>query len=431
MDRKIHTPANDLIQTAEEAKLISNTVVQKSILASLVSEDAKLTSHLQRFLNMRAGYEKLLKYPFDSVSQETLEFANYPDKRLIIGFIQRMMLPFVYLLNLLTNHCLVLGATGTGKTNLFYGIIAQCIRQLIPVIVFDKDKQDYRHLKRFFPNLNIFNIENFNFNPLQVPTGVNPKHWLSAFVQVFAKSNSLLDGSENLLLRAVSTLYEKHGIFQGSDNCPTLIDLYHQIKSYNFKGNYRARGYQDSILNRLHAYVALNREVYEYSKGMPIEWIAKNSFVLEVKSLTDRIARFTMSILLYALFMHRIALNERGNILRNLIVVDEAKWLAPPGHNDNLGFSPLTSVMSQSREVGIGLLIGDQTAQLEDSVFVNSRLKCCFRLGDGQDIEKVHKTMALSQEQADYITKLDTGECIIRIPNEEPFVIKTLKVNFE
>ena len=40
--------------------------------------------------------------------------------------------------------------------------------------------------------------------------------------------------------------------------------------------------------------------------------------------------------------------------------------------------------------------------------------------------------MALTKEQADHMaSKLDTGEYIVRIPREEPFVLESLKVNLE
>lgn len=423
------TKVDSLIRTAEEAKLLRTPLIQNSIKAVLASDDNKLAEHIQRFLQFRAGNERLLQYPFEQYLEKPVSPNLSGQRKIIVGIIQRINQPLIYLLDLLVMHCLVLGASGTGKTNLFYGLIAQCIKHGVNVLIFDKDKQDYRHLLRLFNELPVFDAaKDFIFNPWQVPSSVSPDHWLAASVQIFCKCNSLLDGSESLLLKAMVFLYEKFGVFQNSGKFPTMIDLYEKIKNYNFKG-FRSKGYQESIINRLEAYISLHRNIYEYEQGIPIDWIAQNSMVLEVKGLTDRVARFNATLLLYALFMHRLAKNERGNILRNLAVIDEAKWLAPPGYNEASGFSVLTNIMAMAREVGLGLMLGDQSAQLEDSVFVNSRIKCCFRLGDGQDIEKVKHAMSLTEEQARYITRLGTGECIIRIPGEEPFVINTLKVN--
>jgi len=430
-DRNIPIRSGDLIQTAEQAKLVRNPHVRRMIMASSITEDSTLRNHLNKFLNYKASYERLLQYPFEQYLEHPLSQDNCRSKKILIGMIQRIKQAFIYKLNRLIEHCLVLGASGTGKTNLFYGLIAQAIRLDAKVLIIDKDKQDYRHLRRFIPDLPVFDAaNNFIFNPWQVPSSVNPKHWLAVAVQTFCKENGLLDASEALLLKVMNHLYEQFGVYEGSGRCPTMIDAFEAVKSYNFKG-FRSKGYQESIINRLEAYISLHKGIYEYEKGIPIEWIADKSMVLEVKGLTDRVARFNTAILLYALFMHRIAKNERGQVLRNLAVMDEAKWLAPPGYNEASGYSPLTYIMSQAREAGIGIIVGDQSAQLEDSVFVNSRLKICFRLGDGQDIEKIRKAMSLTKEQADYITRLGTGECIVRIPGEEPFIINTLRVNFE
>jgi len=428
--QNIMLPVERLIKSAEIAKLDKNKNIQKVIMAIAATNDMQLAKDISETINLKAVYEHLQYFPFTTPSNEVFDKNLLRQKFLIIGKIKKTDKPFIYPLALFNQHGLVLGGTGTGKTNLLYGLILQSMKQEIPVCIFDKDKEDYRHLRRFRPDLLIFNAQKMPFNPLAPPTNVPIKYWLPVFVQVFSKSNSLLDGSESLLLRAMTELYRKFGVFNGNDTYPTVTDLNDKVRSYSFKGNRREAGFQDSILNRLGAYIALNKDVYEYSKGIPIEWLARQSFVLEVKGLTERIARFTMNIFLYALFLHRIASGQRGNNLKNLVVVDEAKWLAPPGFNEHLSFSPLTYVLAQAREVGIGMIIADQTAQLDDAVFVNSRLKVCFRLGSGVDMEKAQRTMALTKEQADYIPKLDTGECIVRIPREDPFVVETLRVNF-
>jgi len=426
------TPSERLFKMAEIAKLEKNDAVKRIISTVAVTNNLKLAHDICIPLNLKAVYELLQQFPFKPPSQDVSDKNLLNNRFLILGKVKREKRPFLYPADLFNQHGLLLGASGSGKTTLLYGIILQCMMQGIPVLIVDKDKEDYRHLRRFRPELLVFKAyENFIFNPLEPPLNVKAEHWFPVFVQVFSKTNSLLDGSESLLIRAMKKLYDEFGVFEGSDTYPTIIDLHEKVQSYNFKGNRRDAGFQDSILNRLHAYIDLNKEVYEYSRGIPIDWLARQSFVLEVKGLTDRIGRFTVSILLYGLFLHRIASGQRGNSLKNLVVVDEAKWLAPYGYNQHVSFSPLTSVLSMAREAGIGMIIGDQTARLEDSVFVNSRIKFCFRLGDGADIDKAKKSMSLTNDQSEYLNKMDIAECIVRIPKEDPFVIETLDVNLK
>ena len=423
-------PGDDLVRLSEAAKLKGNPLVQRAITSAVTSQDPVLYNALKQKLSLKANFEAMHGIPFNPVINQPRTIDQVKGKIILLGKILGESIPFVYLLHLLNRHCFIAGSSGSGKTTLLFSVILQAIKHSINVVIFDRSKMDFRHLKRLIPDFNVFNIEkNFIFNPLQVPTGVKPMHWLSAFVTVFAKNNSLLDGSESLLIRAVKELYEQYGVFRGQQFFPTILDLYAKVRNYQFRGNRREAGYQDSIINRLYAYISLHRSVYEYSQGIPIEWIAANSFVLEVGAITERIARFQMSILLYALFMHKIAINDRGNYLKSLVVIDECKWVAPPGYNQLSGHSPLTYILSQSREAGIGLVLADQTANLEDSLMVNTRLKCCFHLGNGDDIQRMARAMSLTREQADYITSLETGECIIRIPEEDPFLIKTLQPN--
>jgi hypothetical protein len=257
---------------------------------------------------------------------------------------------------------------------------------------------------------------------------VKPSHHITAFVSIFSKSNALLDGSIAMCTKAVHELYEEYKVFDGATDFPTLFELYDKVKSYKVARYSRDAGYQDSILNRLDSYLIENANAYSHSRGFPLAELLERSFVLEVKGLSERHSRCLMNWILYAIFFFRLANGQRGNILRNLVVIDECKWAAVPGMNPNIGFPPLASVLAQSREAGLGLVLADQTANLDESAFVQSRLKMCFRMGSGEDIERMRKTFALSKEQAAYIPKLDTGQAIVRIPKVDPFLIKVPRV---
>jgi hypothetical protein len=335
--------------------------------------------------------------------------------------------PFLWRFDWLNQHAYIGGASGTGKTNALYGIALQVMRY-VPVIIFDREKQDYRHLLRLNPSLMVFDNNEFIFNPLEVPSGVKPAHHITAFVSIFSKSNALLDGSIAMCTKAVHELYEQYKIFDGGTEFPTLFDLYDKVKSYKIARYSRDAGYQDSILNRLDCYLIESPRAYGHSRGFPVRELVERSFVPEVKGLSERHSRCLLSWLLYSIFLYRIANAHRGNALRNLVIIDEGKWAAPPGFNQNTGFVPLASILAQSREAGLGILLADQTANLDESIFVQSRLKMCFRMGSGEDIERIRKTFALSKEQAAHIPKLDTGQAIVRIPRVDPFLVKVPRV---
>lgn len=322
-----------LWDVAKQAKLDKNVPIKKLIFAAGIKGDFKLTQDIFKIIAPYAYYEMMEGIPFPLPSQDILEPQFSNDRFFLLGKIKKTEHIFFHPSGIFPRHLLLVGESGCGKSNLLFGICLQAMLLFnIPVWIIDRDKVEFRNLKYFYPDLLVFDAqENFLMNPLEVPQYVKPQVWLIIFVLVFAKTNNLLDGSENLLIYAVQKLYEEAGIFKGQDTFPTIIDLYEKIKNFSYKGNSRTANFQASILNRLEAYIALNRKACEYSRGYPLHELAKKSFVLEVRGLTERISRFTINIVLYSLFLHRIASGQRGKTLRSLFCIDECKYLACPG----------------------------------------------------------------------------------------------------
>jgi hypothetical protein len=428
---KMH--AERLLALAEQANLSNDRKTQQLIVRASLSGNQSFINAVEQRLSRACLLASVQKYHFEVPSQFTTESINNPEPKIFMGAIRKINMPFFYVLINLCMHVLLLGAAGSGKTNLLYAILAQLLHLDFPILVVDKDKQDYRVLKKLYPKLIILKAEtDLVFNSLMPPKGVPPKHWITKWAEVFCGTNGLLIASKSLLLRALHEIFEQVGIFRGTQTFyPTLLDVYRRIKSYNFKGNYRQSQYQDSIVNRLEAYLYQLGETCTYSEGIPTSFFSGNPVVIEVKGISDYIGRFLVTTILFAIMFERIAANERGSILRNVVCIDEAHWFAPPGlSNENIGYSPLASLMAQCREFGMGIIVGSQSAQLEEATFVNSALKICQRLGSGKDMLQVRDAFALPPKQTEYIPKLGTGESIIRIPEEDPFVIQTLKTNF-
>ncbi len=421
-------PVESLVRMAELANVDRDPDIKEAILAAGVSGNANLVQDLSEVMRVQALQEVLRDNPYRIPSPHEL-YEGLDEKDLaLLGVVLDADVPFFYPLDWLNSHAYIGGGSGTGKTNFLYGLALQTM-QHCPVWIFDRDKQDYRHLLRLNEKLLVVDVqEDLAFNPLEVAPGVKPKDWLTAFVTIFCKSNALLDGSEALLLKAMYGLYEDRGIFSGSTDYPTLFDLLEKVRRYTFRRFSREAGYQDSIINRLESYLIACPKTYGYSRGFSISELAQKSLVIEVKGLSERHARCLMNWLLYALFLYRIANAQRGNVLRNLVIIDEGKYAFPAGYNANIGFSPIAALMAQARETGIGVAVADQTAQLDECVFVQSRLKIAFRMGSGEDIQKVRKTFALSKEQAEFIPRLDVGRAIIRVPKIDPFLVRIPKV---
>ena len=422
---------NHLADLAERAKARNDPNIQSLLLATAITESRSLVNATSKILGLKAAVEEIEQFPFETPQESSLNPQNTPAPKILMGVVKRLATAFFYLIDYLCMHALVLGAPGTGKTNLFYAILAQLMAMNIPILVIDKDKQDYRVLKKLFPNLVVLRADkDLIYNTLQVPPGVPPKYWLTKWVEIFSGSCGLMVASKSMLIKALNELFEQMGVFNGSGNYPTTLDLLNKVQSYNLKGKYRSAQFQDTIINRLYAFNYQLGECCSYSQGISIDWIGQTPLVIEVKGVSDFIGRFLIATILFALMFRRIAANQRGEGLSHATCIDEAHWINADSP-DAKKYTPISTLMAQCREFGMGLLVGSQSAiPLEPAMFVNSSLGVCFRLGSGLDIKEVRNAFALSPEQADYIPRMGLGEAIVRIPKEYPFVIQTLKTNF-
>ena len=424
--------AGQLIDLAKTAKVHDEPWFQHFARAAVLANDPELVQTLVEVLRPRAIDELLKGIPFTNPSADELRAQVEARCPILFGRLFDTDVPFLQSAHLGAQHMLILGATGSGKTNLMYGLGLQARAHGISSWFIDRDKQDYRHLLRMWPELVVLDVRrDLKLNPMEVPAGVDPAAWLASFVTIFVKSNNLLDGSESLLLRVLTGLYRDHGIFDGSLDYPTLYDLRGRIVRLKIPRYSRESGFRDSIKNRLDAYLTTNPDCYAVIRGMALPELEQHSLVLEARGLSERHVRCLLSWLVHGVFARRIAAGERGSSLRLQIFIDECKDIIPKGYNANLGYSPIASLLAQSREVGVGYVWADQTAQLEDAAFVQSRTKLCMRLGSGEDIDRVRKAFALSKEQAAFIARLDTGQAIIRVPRLDPFLIEIPRVRLQ
>ncbi len=172
-------------------------------------------------------------------------------------------------------------------------------------------------------------------------------------------------------------------------------------------------------------------ETHSYSKGFPIDQLAETSFVLELSGINEFHARMLVNVMLQGLFMYRLNNGERGQGVHNVAFIDEAMFMATRDYHPELGYPPFAYLQAQAREAGIGIVLASQDARLHDAAFANSRLKICFAMGDGKDVERVSRAMGLDAEQTRYIHKLDRGEAVVKVLGHTSFVLEIPKVRLE
>ena len=80
----------------------------------------------------------------------------------------------------------------------------------------------------------------------------------------------LRDGAINLLIEVLTKLYEERGVFNGSDDYPTIIDLIKYLNSISFRPGSRYSGYHESLVNRFNGLHESLGEVIRCKKGFDL-----------------------------------------------------------------------------------------------------------------------------------------------------------------
>jgi len=323
----------------------------------------------------------------------------------------------------LNQHLLLLGRSGSGKTNLLLFLLLQLFN-LIPFWIFDH-KRDYRHLLQYRDDILIFRWKNFKFNPLRPPQLIDPLQWIQIFSDIFCISFGLMAASKSLLAKLLYELYELYGVFKASDTYPTLLDLNELLeRKEKAKGlSFDEKGYLARIKNKTSVCATISRDIFDCDEGYSLETLLQKNVVLELDGLMDELQTLMVNALLAWISTYRLGRAERGK-LRQVIFIDEASKIFKKDHKSDLGTPYMEQMVRIIREFGVGFVFADQMPHtLSDVIKSNVFTTICLSLSNGKDIEDVARMMRLTKEQADFLSKLPVGQGIVKLADRwpEPF----------
>jgi type IV secretory pathway VirB4 component len=359
----------------------------------------------QRLATLQQRKLDYLEYPFLPIK------AHAPETSIELGTTRGQ--PYRIPLNQLTKHVLTIGETGAGKTNLNYLILDQLRHHNTPFLIFDL-KQDYRHLlnrEGFENDLAVIPWEEFKFNPLQPPPGLNnPRRWTLKFVDIFGHSQHLLDASKSYLLQMLRRTWRKN------DEPPTLNELKAEIQRDN-TDSYKRQNYRDTVLNRLEMLTYAGETTFNTNHGLPLETLLQNNVVLELDGLNNQAQNLLIETLLVKTFLHRKHTGTRGTGLQHVFLVDEAKKVfSKKKETDNPNELPtVTEAVAQFREFGESIIAADQEAtKLTESLMANTSTKILLPTGSHNQFQRMADSIGLDSEQRRYAQRqLKTGRGLI------------------
>jgi len=336
-------------------------------------------------------------------------------------------------------HILIVGMTGTGKTNLSFQLLRELVKKKKPFLVFDW-KQSYRDLRQLpeFQNLRIIRLgednESFRFNPLIPPDGVKPKHWMTMLIDIIKHAFFVGHGVEYFLRKGIDQLYDSFGIYKGKKVYPTFYDLEKIMKREFVKG--RELLWMSAVKRVLACltFSGLLGDLINTRKQDGFEKLFKENVIIEMDNLANVEKVFFIESFLLWLYEFR-KLEGKREQFKHAIFLEEAHHVLSGAKEIKYGEETvIETVIRMIREYGQSMVIIDQEpGKLSRSIIANTNCKICFNLGNGNDIWEIAKSMSLEKEEQKNIDKLKVGHAIVKMKERftEPVHIKIplIKIN--
>ncbi len=318
-------------------------------------------------------------------------------------------------------HMLIVGMTGTGKTNLSFQVLRQLKQQNKPFLVFDW-KKTYRDLKQLpeFKDLEIIRIADekcdFRFNPLIPPKGVNPKHWLAMLIDVMKHAFYVGHGVEYFLRKGIDYLYDRFGIYEGKTRYPKLSDLELLLKKEYTRG--REVLWMSAVKRVLAVltFSGLLGEVLNVRQHKGIDKLLDKQVIIELDNLSTTEKIFFIESLLLWIYEYR-KLESTREKFKHAIIIEEAHHILSGLKETQAGEETIVeTIIRMIREFGESIIVIDQEpSKLSKSILANTNCKICFTLGSGHDVATIAKAMNLTKEEERYIDKLKIGKAIVKL----------------
>lgn len=315
-------------------------------------------------------------------------------------------------------HLLIVGMTGTGKTNLAFQILREFQKRKKPFLVFDW-KRNYRDLLQLpeFSKLKVFTVgrpvQPFHFNPLIPPPGTAPGQWLTKLVDVLKHAYFVGEGVEYLLREAFDWVYEQCGFFSE----PTKTPMFYQAYSYVLKKHLQGR----MSLWKASTLRVLGTLCYRHGLGPVLNteesWTPEEFFqsgiVLELDALSDSDKVFLTEAIILWLYEFRKQEGKREEFKHALLIEEGHHILSHKKESTEGAETIMETCLRQIREFGEAVIVIDQEpSKLSNSIKANTFCKLCFNLGNGKDILEMATCMGLDGEEREYLHLLQVGEAI-------------------
>jgi hypothetical protein len=330
----------------------------------------------------------------------------------------------------LKKHGLIVGGTGSGKTNTLFYILRELVDQGVPFLVLEPAKKEYRTLlfdEAFHDKLQVFtlgdnNISPFRLNPFQVPKGVSVQTHLDLLKSVFNASFYMWGPLPHVLEQCLNEVYRDKGWDltsnqnsrgSGGNAFPTLTDLYNKVDEVVDRIGYSPETTMElksSLKTRLNSLrIGGKGLMLDTKSSIDFEELLGKPTVLELETLGDDEEKsFMLGLVLTMMYEHYVSKGISED-LSHVTIIEEAHRLLGNTTRDNAftgdmkgkAVETFTNILSEIRAYGEGFLIADQIpTKLSTDVVKNTNLKVMHRIVAEDDRRVMSASMNIKENEA-------------------------------
>ena len=348
-------------------------------------------------------------------------------------------------LNSLRKHGLVVGTTGSGKTNTLFYLLKEAWKQKIPFLVLEPAKTEYRSLlysEEMGKDISVFtlgdnNVSPFRINPFEIMPGVTVQTHVDLLKSVFNASFYMWGPLPQVLERCIHEIYTDKGWDLTSnenhrgvhkDANPTLTDLYNKIDAVAGRLGYSSETTMEirsSLKTRINSMrIGAKGLMLDTKNSTPFSTLISKPTVLELEAIGDDEEKaFMMGVILTMMYEHYVShgLSE-VNDLKHITVIEEAHRLLGNyaqenpyvGNTRGKAVETFSNILSEIRAYGEGFLIAEQIPmKLALDVIKNTNLKVMHRVVADDDRKVMGATMNIEDRETRKITSMKVGEAAV------------------
>ena len=424
-------------EICEKLKPILGTKIDRLWKAYII-EDSDGKREVEQMLQIL--YHQYFSASYNQEKQSTLKppsqdriRGEYPLGQ--VTYAQRQLYPFGLRENDWIKHVLIVGASGSGKTNLCFQVIKNFLHHKKPFLVFDW-KRNYRDIvnEEYGKNVRVYtvgrNTTPFRFNPLIPPPGTAAKTWLKKLIEIIAHATFVGEGVMYLLQKGLDQTYREFGLYKNEPvkKYPTLKNLLETISEMTAKG--REAGWMASTLRALGALTfGESGKIFDITQQTDMKEMLLNNVILEMDSLTNSDKTFLVESIL--LWIHHYRLSSPGGKreqFEHAIILEEAHHIIGKAKSDLIGGEAITDVIIREiRELGESVVIIDQCPSLLSlPARGNTWTTIVLNLKDAKDVNSAASAMLMESSDKKMLGRLEVGEAVVKLQGRwhQPFSIQ-------